>query len=293
MLSDVTGRQAEEGQLSGQTAASMPRRDIVFDLGESARPDWFEGDPRRSAFCDALSVFFPVGERFFIAAVRGYAKHIDDPVLKEEIRAFCVQEALHTREHEAYNDTLRRHGYDVDAMEARAAQALADVKSPLQRLVVTAAIEHLTATLAHLVLANPDVLARAPAPYRDLWTWHCLEEMEHKGVAFDVLQRATADLSPARRYGLRCAALVVVTTKLHRILFTNMHEILRTRGFSTGLRHWASALWTMLGRPGYYRRALGYYLSYFRPGFHPWRIGEPAEAARWRDHFDRRLRGAS
>lgn len=279
--------------MSAATAASIPRRDIVFDLGESAGPDWFEGDPRRSAYCDALSVFFPVGERFFIAAVRAHAGRIDDPALKAEVRAFCAQEALHTREHEAYNDTLRRHGYDVDAMEARAAAVLAGVKSPLQRLLVTAAIEHLTATLAHLVLENPDVLEKVPAPYRDLWTWHCLEEMEHKGVAFDVLQRATADLSPARRYGLRCAALVVVTAQLHRILFKNIHEILRARGFSIGVRHWVSALWTMFGRPGYYRRALGYYLSYLRPGFHPWRVAEPAEAARWRDHFDRRLRRAS
>lgn len=266
---------------------------MVFDIDGSAGPDWFEGDPLRSTYTDALSVFFPVGERFFIAAVRGYAKRIDDPALKEEIRAFCVQEALHTREHEAYNETLRRHGYDVDALEAPAAQVLARVKSPLQRLLVTASIEHLTATLAHLVLENPDILARVPAPYRDLWTWHSLEEMEHKGVAFDVLQLALADRPPWKRYLARCAALVVVTTELHRILFTNMHEMLRTRGLSTGLRSWATALWMMFGRPGYYRRGLAYYLSYFRPGFHPWRVREPAEAARWRDYFDRRLRRAS
>lgn len=293
MLIGVTGLQAEEGQLSAGTAVSMPRRDIVFDIGEDAQRDWYEGDPLRSAYCDALSVFFPVGERFFIAAVRAYARRIDDPALKEEVRAFCVQEALHTREHEAYNDTLRGHGYDVEGMEARAARALDAAKWPLRRLEVTAAIEHLTATLAHLVLENPDVMARVPAPYRDLWTWHCLEEMEHKGVAFDVLQRVLADSPAWKRYLQRSVPLAVVTFELHRVLFTNIHEILRVRGFSTGFRHWGSVFWLLFGRPGWYRRVMGYYLRYYRPGFHPWEVGEPPDVQRWRDHFDSRLRGAS
>ena len=61
--------------------------------------------------------------------------------------------------------------------------------SPLTQLAVTACLEHFTAGLASILLetkAGRDALQRMGEPYRSLWTWHALEELEHKSVAFDV-----------------------------------------------------------------------------------------------------------
>lgn len=266
-------------------ALTIEARNLRFGIEAAPDPDWFEKDPKRSAYCDALSIFFPEGERFFITSVQHYLPKIKDPTLQAQAKQFCIQEAMHTREHRAYNEGLRKLGYPVDLMEERVKVALAKVTNPLKRLALTAAIEHLTATLAHLVLNDPRILANTPKAYHDLWTWHCLEEMEHKAVAYDVLMQVTKDMPAYKRYLLRCIPLAIVTKNLHRILLTNLKDILRSRGIATGWKHSAHAFWVLFCFPGYYRRALGYYLRYYRPGFHPWKGDDGSAAEPWRAYF--------
>jgi len=272
----------------------IPRRDIHFALGDKTDPDWFGGDAYRSAFCDALSVFFPPGERFFIRSVAHYLPQLADyPRLRQEIRGFMGQEALHTREHEAYNQRLREMGYPVDRMEQRAVDELAMVKLPLHQLAFTVALEHLTATLAHIVFRDGEIFAQAPEAYRELWNWHCLEEMEHKGVAFDVYRIVTADMSGWQRYALRCTALLLATLDIHRTLVINMRDILKTRGIFSW-RGMFRMIWRYgVASPGYYRRALPYFLSYFLPGFDPWKAGGEEMAAKsWKQFFNQRAKPA-
>lgn len=272
----------------------IPRRDIHFSLGESHDPDWFAGDSCLSAYCDGLSIFFPPGERFFIRSVAHYLPQLTAyPGLRDEIRGFMAQEAMHTREHEAYNQRLRELGYPVDRMEQRALDELAMVKQPLHQLAFTVALEHLTATLAHLVLRDDGVFAGAPEGYRALWTWHCLEEMEHKGVAFDVYRIVTAKQSGWQRYSLRCLALVLATIDIHRVLLANMRDILRVR---SKYSRWALfKVWWRFGMfsPGYYRRALPYFMRFFRPNFDPWKAADDDEVARpWKQFFNQRAKPA-
>ena len=57
--------------------------------------------------------------------------------------------------------------------------------SPLTQLAVTACLEHFTAGLASILLetkAGHGALRRMGEPYRSLWIWHALEELEHKSV---------------------------------------------------------------------------------------------------------------
>lgn len=269
---------------------SIPRRDIHFPLGERHDPDWFGGCPYMSAYCDGLSIFFPNGERFFVRSVAHYLPRLkSSPGLRDDIRGFMAQEAMHTREHEVYNERLRELGYPVDTMDKRVTDTVARVKGPLYQLALTVAAEHLTATLAHLVLRDGRVLSGASEGYRDLWTWHSLEEMEHKGVAFDVYRAVTADLSGWQRYALRCTTLILTTWHMHRLVMLNMRDILKTRGLFSPWRA-RRLIWSLLMlRPGYYRRSLGYYLAFFLPGFNPWKVGKERVAARpWQNYFNLR-----
>jgi predicted metal-dependent hydrolase len=59
------------------------------------------------------------------------------------------------------------------------------VLSPEACLAQTAALEHVTATLAELVLTD-EVYRKSWGAAEDLFVWHALEEAEHKAVAFDV-----------------------------------------------------------------------------------------------------------
>ena len=66
---------------------------------------------------------------------------------------------------------------------------------------MTAALEHFTAMFATGALSE-DELSGAHPVMQDLLKWHAAEEIEHKAVAFDVLQ--TVD----DRYSLRITGLV-------------------------------------------------------------------------------------
>src|SRR3546814_13906086 len=73
---------------------------------------WHGGEPGRTAFYNALSSTFPVGERFFMSAVRHYRDDAPEP-LREQIDDFIFQESTHSREHIFFNRQARDAGYDM------------------------------------------------------------------------------------------------------------------------------------------------------------------------------------
>ena len=64
----------------------------------------------------ALSALFPEGEQFFVnstRAVRNDPKLLILSITKKEISAFIGQEAMHSKEHLAFNAAAQTYGYDV------------------------------------------------------------------------------------------------------------------------------------------------------------------------------------
>ncbi|MGO4611605.1 metal-dependent hydrolase, partial [Variovorax sp. 2RAF20] len=81
----------------------MPvRRDVHPHLPPARISDWHERGPHVTHFINALSIFFPAGERFFMDSVRHYRDQLTDPELKRAVAGFIGQEAMHTREHILY-----------------------------------------------------------------------------------------------------------------------------------------------------------------------------------------------
>src|SRR5689334_5031348 len=91
-------------------------RDLRFDLKDVPRY-WHGGRRAVTIFFDNLSLFFPAGERFFMASVKAFRNEVTDAALKRELDAFCAQEGHHSREHVRYNQMLAAKGYPVEAME--------------------------------------------------------------------------------------------------------------------------------------------------------------------------------
>ena len=105
--------------LTPERVAIIPRN-REHQIAESLGTDWFDGHPFKTAWFNAMSITFPLGEKFFIDSVRYYAERIEDPKLREEIRGFIGQEGFHRREHDRYNRALcRLRGYDLDYLEGR------------------------------------------------------------------------------------------------------------------------------------------------------------------------------
>jgi predicted metal-dependent hydrolase len=141
-----------------------------------------------------LSATFPLGEAFFVESVRAYRDGAP-PKLAEEIKSFTTQEAIHSREHDAFNRRAANSGCDLTELEAQVAKRLAVTKHKpaIVSLAATMALEHFTAILAHELLADRRHLEGAEQEAADLWRWHAVEEIEHKGVAYDTWLHATRD----------------------------------------------------------------------------------------------------
>ena len=249
---------------------SITPRDRRFGRGDATPRLWHGGRVEATAVYNALSTTFPAGEAFFVESVRKFREDAP-PKLAEEIKAFTTQEAIHSREHDAFNRRASDAGYDLSKLEARVERRLAvtRTKPPIVSLAATMALEHFTAILAHQLLANPRHLEGADQATADLWRWHACEEIEHKGVAYDTWLNATRNWPAAKRWKLKAKVMLYVTRNFLVDRTAGSLELMRQDGV-TGLKAWSLLLWYLWVRPGMFRKIAGAWLSFFMPSFHPW-----------------------
>src|SRR4249919_1634633 len=238
---------------------------------EAAGPRlWHGGRVQATAIYNALSTTFPAGEAFFVESVRAFRTGTP-PKLAEEIKAFTTQEAIHSREHDAFNRRAADAGYDLSKLEAQVEKRLAMTRSrpPVVSLAATMALEHFTAILAHQLLANPKHLAGGDAETADLWRWHACEEIEHKGVAYDTWLFATRDWTKWKRWKVKAKVMLYVTRNFLVDRTAGSLELMRQDGVTGALAWWLllNYLWI---RPGMFRKIAGAWFKFFLPGFHPW-----------------------
>ena len=109
------------------------------------------------------------------------------------MKAFFGQEGNHAREHERYFQVLEAQGYDIQrflkAYNAICYELIERYAPAKLSLAATAACEPYTAVMAEQALRYRWLDEYAPGVMSDLMLWHAVEEIEHRSVAFDVLQR--------------------------------------------------------------------------------------------------------
>ncbi len=237
---------------------------------------WVAGDPVATAWFTVLSATFPRGEAYFVESVKAFRDGAP-PKLAAAIRDFIAQEINHTREHLALNRAAHAIGYDLSLTDANVDRllGLARAQAPIFNLAATAALEHFTAIMAHELLANPVYFAGSDAQIADLWRWHAVEEIEHKGVAYDVWLHATRDWGRWQRWRLQAVTMLAITP---RFLMYRCQEVLALLA-QDGLTGWRAKLGLtsyLLRRPGILRQVFPAWLAWFGPGFHPWQIDDHA-----------------
>jgi uncharacterized protein len=231
---------------------------------------WHGGNVPATAIYNALSTTFPAGEAFFVESVRTF-RHDAPAKLAEEIKAFTTQEAIHSREHEAFNKRAERSGYDLSKLEKQVEHRLNVTRSKprIACLAATMGLEHFTAIFAHELLTDPRHLAGAEAQTAELWRWHSYEEIEHKGVAYDTWLHATRDWSDWKRWKIKAKIMLLTSRNFVVDRTSGALELMRQDGV-TGAKAWARLLWYLWVRPGMFRKIAGGWARYFLPGFHPW-----------------------
>ncbi len=245
-------------------------RDRRFGRGSVQKRWWLGGDPIATAFYNALSITFPRGEAFFVESVKAHRDGVD-PKLEREIKAFVTQEVMHSREHVSFNKRVSDAGYDISSLERKVVESLELTKNRPQilNLCVTMALEHYTGIMAQQFLANGKHFDGADAESRELWRWHAVEEIEHKGVAYDTWLHATKDWTRWKRWKVKAIMMLLVSKNFWINRYKGTIELLRQDGI-TGAKAHARLLWFMFGTPGIVRKLALPWASYFLPGFHPW-----------------------
>ena len=91
-------------------ASEIPTRRMSFDTAFAHVPRHFalEGDFFfLSHLAASLSAVFPDGEDFFVRSVRRCRDAVGDGTFRRQVNGFIGQEAMHGREHRAFNDRLQ------------------------------------------------------------------------------------------------------------------------------------------------------------------------------------------
>lgn len=138
-------------------------RRLLIDLEQPVARHWCGGDAFLTAWFNALSMSFPIGEQFFIDAVRTGLKALpaeQQPRWQAEVKGFLGQEATHRRIHALFNAQIEKHGL-VNAWEPRARERLRLVEGtdPRRALAITAVNGHATALFAEWMPADPERLS--------------------------------------------------------------------------------------------------------------------------------------
>lgn len=182
----------------------LPARHVRFDWQQTS-PEWVPGDPFTSHFINVLHLLLPEGELWFCRVYNKALPLVTDPALREDVRGFIRQEAIHSRSHSAVLEHFyEAHGVDTAPYTNKVrwlfTQLLGDhplgIATSWQwlinawlifRLGVIAAIEHYTCIIGKWILESKGLEEAGADPVMmDLLRWHGAEEVEHRSVAHDL-----------------------------------------------------------------------------------------------------------
>ncbi len=249
-------------------ATPIVRSNLDFKLTDVPRY-WFAGDPFLTRMFDALSLTFPDGERYFIQSVRLFRDQIQDPDLKQRVADFIRQEAQHGIAHDKMNQIMKDQGMPVDQFIQRLNKVFKfelKYRSPQYNIAMTAAAEHLTALMAETFYGEKETLQDAHPYVRALFAWHAIEEMEHRDVAFDVMQQVGNVHEVTRKM-----ALVLTTGLMFGFTLYRANVMLKCDGFNRTqrLKMNVRGLQWLFGKQGKLRKMQSQYRDWFKPDFHP------------------------
>jgi predicted metal-dependent hydrolase len=238
---------------------------------------WFDSNPFSTNLVIAYDILFPEGEKFFIRSVKKYSRKISEPELKENVRIFIGQEAVHMNETRKFMEVLPQRVQWRQKLFTRfyefTFRILEKLLSfvPKLNLSITSALEQYTAIFSEAVF-DDKLFANVPGPVTAFHRWHAAEEIEHKDVAYDVFM-ASGGSYVNRMAGFFLASVLMFGYAFSGFVFLCLTDsqlykrpVWAAHNLGRFLAQWADVTVRQV-RP---------VMSYFRPGYHPSDIEHPA-----------------
>lgn len=223
-----------------------------------------------SRWFDVYSLLVPDNEAFFIRTLVPCVARLASELEKAEIRDFFRQEYLHGVAHKAYWKRMVQLGFNVDKFVYCVnwlLYSLFEVMQPHRlRVSVVAAIEHINASLANIVLRR-DLLSTTSVELKKLYYWHFSEEIEHKAVAYKALKRCYPG------YATRVLGAAVAFPCFFALTFVGMtyfllqdRQFFKIRTLRDLYRFWITG--------GVLRESATHLGRYLRVSFDPWDLDD-------------------
>lgn len=240
---------------------------LLTKAGVPIREWWFRDNAFVTFAFNATSAAVPEGERFIVRAVEEAARLISDPRLKKEAETLVHEERAHARMHDAYNAYLESIGLPALKHRNETMKLLLFFEKRMNlkmRLVTCTIIEHFTAMYSKQILDRGILEGEEVDERMDrIWSWHCIEEMEHRSTAID-LYRALGG-----GYWMRFFIGAFVSTAFAITHLRCFFDFLAAKKLLFAVDAWMKGIGHLIGPKGVYALVLRYWLSYFKPGFHP------------------------
>lgn len=249
------------------TQSAMPQikvRRISFDPKQIDRY-WFANSPFKTHLFNSFTLFLPDGEQYLIRNVGRQLKQINQPQLKQEVRAFIGQEGQHSIQHTKLWDNLRQQSYKIDSYISFVRFILNILEQRLSinlNLAIIAACEHITTLFSEFVLGT-EFIAEAEPKLKNLFEWHCVEELEHKSVAYDVFQHKS------NSYLLRLIGLLIAHVLVLGLLNLGLIMLLYQDKKLLDKKVWQEMIQFWLVKEKFLFRALNNFFDYSKKSFHP------------------------
>ncbi len=252
-------------------------RKVDFDFPESTNLYAMAGVPRVSLFIAAFSLTMPYLEPYLIRMFLKAQDQVDDPELKEDMKLFSQQEGNHFRNHARINQIIRDKFDDDTAAKLMAIET--ELKADYDRflkeksmkfnLAYAEGFEAMTCAVAiNAVNERVDEDAPAKQGWEGLLSWHALEEVEHRTVAFNVYEHICGGYFYRVFGGLKA--------QVHYLYY--IHRFYAVMLKAKGLRMYPYIPYFILG--GHYR-----YLNTFMPWYNPANYKIPASLKTRLDKF--------
>lgn len=272
----------------------VPIRHMNFDFDpDKASLYCHKNNDFSSAFILTFSTLIPHGEQVVIDAVRAYRDKIKDPELKARVNGLIGQEAMHSKVHEEFNAMYEAKGLPIKAIDKMGywyfVKFLQGVLPNSWLLGITCAIEHTTALMAEKSFSELSESTAAGEQHsyeedldpiaRDFLTWHLLEELEHKSVAFDLYEDQVGS------YWLRVVTFWLFNITVAPLGMLSIREIMRTPGYKQKGKAAKEGRAFWFGRDGYFNSLRSKVFVYLKREFHPDKVDTSEMLVRWGEHF--------
>lgn len=267
--------------------ATVPQVDVLarrvhFDWLDHETDQWHHSLPEFGAAANAVSLLMPHAEPYVISKVRTGLSSLPNPSpqLTDTVDTWIKQEGAHFKAHRDFNRSLTATSRTARALDRLGSKIFSflDSRSDAFGLAFAAAFEIIAFCAARWAEAGlRRYFAGADERAATLFLWHLAEEIEHKGIAHDVMAE-----HPEATKNYKLAALVAFTVMIGFTIVGGLALFARRRSVLNPVR-WARLIgWGF----SFAFVVLPVVSSSVARDFHPDDLVDPPWMAQWLLEFD-------